>query len=154
MGFLGSLIAGLASGETAAVLRRAKLAAVVYACAGVLALVGAGFLVGALYIWTARRYGSLEAAAGFGVGFLVVAGLILLVFRLSAGSRARQRERRRKADLTALGVTTALALLPALARGRGALGLVLGPAAALAAYAIYRENTGRKPGDADPGAGI
>ncbi|MBN9244957.1 MAG: hypothetical protein J0I98_19430 [Mesorhizobium sp.] len=154
MGFVGSLIAGLASGETAAALRRARLAAIVYACAGLLALVGAGFLVGAFYIWTARRYGPIEAAAGFGIGFLVVAGLILLVFRLSAGSRAKQRERRRKADLTALGVTTALALLPTLARGKGGLGLILGPAAALAAYAIYRENSGHEPDDPDPGAGI
>jgi len=154
MGSLATLIAGLASGETAAALRRAKLAAIVYGCAGVLALVGVGFLVGALYIWAAARYGALETSAGFGVAFLVVAGLVVLIFRLSAGGRARQRERRRKADLTALGVTTALALLPALARGRSGLGLVLAPAAALVAYAIYRENSGHGPRDPDPGAGI
>lgn len=154
MGTLASLLAGLASGETAAALRRAKLAAIVYLVAAAAALVGAGFLVGALYIWTARRYGPIEAAAGFGVGFLVIAGLVLLVFRLSSGSRARQRERRRKADVTALGLTAALALLPALARGKGGLGVILGPAAALVAYAIYRENVKSGPDDPDPGAGI
>lgn len=154
MGTLASLLAGLASGETAAALKRAKLAAIVYLLAGAAALVGAAFLVGALYIWTALRYGSIEAAAGFGVGFLVVAVLILLVFRVSAGSRAKQRERRRKADMTAVGLTAALALLPALARGKGGLGLILGPAAAMLAYAIYRENVKSGPDDPDPGAGI
>jgi len=150
MGALASLIAGLASGETAAALRRAKLAAMAYLAAGALALVGAGFLAGALYVWTARRYGTIEAALGFGFGFLVAAGLVVLVFRVSAGSRARRRERRRKADVTALGLTAALAVLPTLARGKSGLGLILGPAAALAAYAIYRENVRPGPRDPDP----
>ena len=154
MGTLASLLAGLASGETVAALRRAKLAAIVYLVAGAAALVGVGFLVGAGYIWTARRYGPVEAAAGFGIGFLVIAGLILLVFRVSAGSRARRRERRRKADMTALGLTAGLALLPALARGKGGLGVILGSAAALLAYAIYRENAQSGPDDPDPGDGI
>lgn len=154
MGTLASLLAGLATGETVAALRRAKLAAIVYLVAGAVALVGVGFLVGALYIWTAWRYGAIEAAAGFGVGFLVVAGLILLIFRLSAGSRVRQRERRRKTDYTALGLSAALTLLPALARGKGGLGVILGPAAALVAYTIYRENAKSGPDDPNRGAGI
>jgi hypothetical protein len=49
--------------------------------------------------------------------------------------------------MTALGVTAALAALPVLLRSKGGLGAVLGPAAALVAYAIYRENV--KPGDED-----
>lgn len=145
MGFIASLIAGLASGETVAALHRARLAAVAYALAGLTALCGLGFLVGAGYIWAARRYGSLEAALGFGAGFLILSGLILLIFRLSAESRAQRRARRRNADMTALGVTAALAALPVLLRSKGGLGAILGPAAALVAYAIYRENV--KPDD-------
>ena len=150
---LASLIAGLVSGETAQAVRRARTAAVVYGLAGVLALTGLGFLLGAGYIWTAARYGSFAAALGFGLGFLVVAGLVVLAHKLAAGARARQR----KADLTALGVTAALAALPALARSRGGIGALLGPAAALVAYAIYKENSGRnsrprdgRPDDAPP----
>ena len=45
-----------------------------------LSICGLGFLVGAAYIWTASRYGSLAAALGFGAGFLLLAGLILLIF--------------------------------------------------------------------------
>ncbi len=148
MGSIASLIAGLASGETAAALRRARAAALAYALAGLAALCGLGFLVGALYIWAAGRFGPLEAALGFGAGFLVLAGLIVLAFRLGSASRAARRARRRHADMTALGITAALAALPMLARSRPGPGLFLGPAAALVAYAIYRENA-RPGGTAD-----
>ncbi|AZO45731.1 MULTISPECIES: hypothetical protein [Mesorhizobium] len=147
MGMLASLISGLASGETVAAMRRARTAAIVYGLALSAALCGLGFLVGAAYIWSAMRYGSLAAALGFGVGFLVLAGLILLIYQISAGSRARRRAQRRNADMKAIGITAALAVLPTLLKGKGGLGVILGPAVALAAYAIYRENV--KPGADD-----
>ncbi|RVA33102.1 hypothetical protein EN933_32060, partial [Mesorhizobium sp. M7A.F.Ca.US.001.01.1.1] len=99
MGMLATLISGLASGETVAAVHRARTAAIVYVIAMAAALCGLGFLVGAAYIWTAMRYGSLAAALGFGAGFLVLAGLILLIYRISAGSRARRRAQRRNADM-------------------------------------------------------
>ncbi|CCV04982.1 conserved membrane hypothetical protein [Mesorhizobium metallidurans STM 2683] len=148
---LATLISGLASGETAAAVRRARTAAVVYALAGLAAFCGLGFLVGAAYIWAAGRFGSMAAAFGFGIGFLVIAGFILLVYKVSAGSRARRRTERRKADMRAIGIAAALAVLPTLLKGKCGLGTVLGPAIALAAYAIYRENV--KPGPDDPDAG-
>ncbi len=148
MGFIASLIAGFASGETVAALRRARGAAIAYVLAGLAGLCGLGFLIGAGYIWAARRYGPLEASIGFGIGFLVLSGLILIIFRLSGESRVARRSRRRNADMTAMGVTAAIAALPMLLRSKGGLGAVLGPAAALVAYAIYRENVKRE--DSDP----
>ncbi|MER8752047.1 hypothetical protein NKH57_22710 [Mesorhizobium sp. M1050] len=147
MGMLASLISGLASGEAVAAGRRARRAAIVYGLALTAALCGLGFLVGAAYIWAATRYGSLAAALGFGAAFLVLAGLILLIYQLSAGSRARRRAQRRNADMKAVGIAAALAVLPTLLKGKGGLGVILGPAVALAAYAIYRENV--KPDDPD-----
>ncbi len=114
-------------------------------------LCGVGFLVGAAYVWVAGRYGPMAACLGFGVGFLVITGLLLLFHQLSAGARARRRARRRQADMKAVGITAALAVLPALLKGKGGLGTILGPAIALAAYAIYRENV--KPDADDPDAG-
>ncbi|TIQ36035.1 MAG: phage holin family protein [Mesorhizobium sp.] len=151
MGTLVSLISALASGEASAALRRARMTAILYGLAGVFALCGIGFLLGAAYIWLAERYGPLATSLGFGIGFLVLAGLILVIHKLTAGMRARRRARRRKADMTAVGVTAALALLPALAKSKGGMGALLAPAVALVAYAIYRENV--KPGsqDKDPG---
>ena len=141
---LASLISGLASGETVAAIRRARTAAIVYGVAALAALCGLGFLVAAAYIWTAGRYGPMAASLGFGGGFLVIAGLVLLVYRLASGGRARRRAQRRDADLKAIGITAALAVLPTLLKGKSGLGVILGPAVALAAYAIYRENV--KPG--------
>jgi predicted lysophospholipase L1 biosynthesis ABC-type transport system permease subunit len=89
----------------------------------------------------------MAACLGFAAGFLVLAGLILLIHQLAAGTRARRRARRRNADLKALGITAALAVLPALLKGKGGKGLILGPMIALAAYAIYRENVKPDPDD-------
>ena len=151
MGTLASLISALATGEAIAAMRRARTAAIVYGLAAVAALCGLGFLLGAAYIWTADRYGPMAACLGFAAGFLVIAGLILIIHQLAAGKRARRRARRRNADLKALGITAALAVLPALLKGKGGKGVILGPMIALAAYAIYRENV--KPGADDPDAG-
>ncbi|MFC5387247.1 hypothetical protein ACFPLB_14895 [Aquamicrobium segne] len=145
-------MAGIVSGETTAAMRRAKCAAIAYVMAGLVALCGLGFLIAALYIWTASHYGALKTTIGFGVGSLVLAGLILLVFRILINVRTRQRrERQRKADMAAFGASAALAalpLLPALLRSRGGAGLLAGPALALLAYAIYREN--KTPQGSDP----
>jgi undecaprenyl pyrophosphate phosphatase UppP len=140
---LTSLIASLASGETVVALKRARRAAVVYLVSGLLVLIGAGFLLGALFAWTAQRYGTIEAAILFGVVFIALALVILVVHRLTARSRATKAAERRKSDLTALGVATVLAVLPGLLRGRAGIGALLAPAIAAAAYAIYREN--KKP---------
>ena len=144
---LASLLAGLASGETLQAIRRMRRAAIAYLFAGVVGLCGVGFLIGALYIFLSERYGSFETALGFGVGLIVLALLILLIQRLTAGSRARRVAEKRKSDLTAMGIAAAIAALPTLARSRVGLGALLAPALAVAVYAIYREN---KPG---PGPG-
>ncbi|MBX3584819.1 MAG: hypothetical protein KF810_23330 [Rhizobiaceae bacterium] len=144
---LASLLAGLASGETVAALRRARRAAFVYAIAGVTALAGVGFFVGAIYIWLAGKYGSLHAALILGAAFLFIAIMVLLIDRLTAGSRSRKVAQQRKSDLAAVGVAASLAILPGLLRRPLGLGTVLLPAAAVIAYAIYRENVRAKPRD-------
>ena len=116
------------------------MTAILYGLAAVFALCGVGFLIGAAYIWLAARYGPLATSLGFGIGFLVIAGLILAIHKLTTSMRSRRRARRRQADMTALGVTAALALLPALARSKAGLGAVIAPALAVGAYAIYRDN--------------
>lgn len=147
---LASLLASLASGETMVAIARARRAAVVYFLAGLAALCGAGFLIGALYIWLAGHFGRLETAIAFGAGFMAIALLILLAHRLTAKSRARRAAERRRSDLTALGVATAFAALPTLMRSRAGMGALLAPVIAIAAYAIWRENT--KPPGTGPDA--
>ena len=149
---LASLIASFATGEMTLALRRTRRAAVACLAAGIAGLCGVGFLIGAAYVWSAQRFGHIEASLGFGLGFLVLAGLILLIHRLMAGSRAREDKRRRRADMAALGTTAAMAVLPTLLRSKGGIGALLGPVVALAAYAILRENQ-KQPHDSDGVAG-
>jgi len=150
MGALVSLISALASGEAMAALQRARMTAILYGLAAIFALCGVGFLIGAAYIWLAARYGPLATSLGFGIGFLVVAGLILVAHQLTTRMRSRRRARRRQADMTAVGITAALALLPALAKSKGGLGAIVAPALAVVAYAIYRENAKPRPPKPDP----
>ena len=126
------------------------MTAILYGLAAILALCGVGFLIGAAYVWLAARYGPLATSLGFGIGFLVVAGLILVAHKLTTRMRSRRRARRRQADMTAVGITAALALLPALAKSKGGLGAIVAPALAVVAYAIYRENAKPRPPKPDP----
>lgn len=142
---LASLLASLASGETVVALRRARRAAIIYLFVGLFVMCGVGFLLGALYIWLAARYGSFETALGFGVAFIVLALIILLVDRLTAHSRAVKAAERRKSDFTAVGVAAALAILPNLVRSRAGAGVLIAPLLAAAGYMIYRENRRPRP---------
>jgi protein-S-isoprenylcysteine O-methyltransferase Ste14 len=141
---LASLIAAFASGEAMDAVRRAKVTAIAYLAAAVFGLCGLGFLIGAGYIVAARRFGTVEAAVGFGAGFLLIAIVILAVRSLAARSRAR-RARRRGADLATIAGVAAVSVLPALLKSRAG---IIAPIVALAAYAIYRENQ-KKPDDPD-----
>jgi ABC-type uncharacterized transport system permease subunit len=135
---LASLIAGLASGEAIQALRRLKRAVVAYLCAAIAAACGSGFLVGAVYIWASEKYGSLEAALGLGLFFMLVALLIVLTHAIAARSRARGIARKRSTDLKAMGAAMAVAAVPGLVRGKPSIGLLVAPAVALAAYVLYR----------------
>lgn len=137
---LASLIAAFASGETMRSLRQARKAAIAYALAGVAVLCGLGFLIAAAYIWASRRYGDIEAALGFGAGFLLLAGIVLLVHKLAARSRKRAAARLRSSEFATITTAATLAALPVLLRSKGGLGAMLVPVAAILAYAIYREN--------------
>lgn len=150
---LASLIA-FASGESAEIVRRLRRAALVYALAGFAILAAVVFLIAAAYLYAARHYGTIEAAVGFAAGFLVVALLLVAVHRITARVHARRVAKRRSGDLVTLGGAAAVALLPmlpALFRRRGAAaGALLVPLAALAVYAIYKENSGPGPGRTPP----
>lgn len=146
---LASLIASFASGETALAVRRARRAAIAYLLAGVSAICGIGFLIGAVYIWASERYGAMEAAIGIGIIFLLLSGIIFIVHTTTSRIQAKRARDRRASDLTTVAVASALAVLPTLLRGKAGLGAVIAPAVALTAYAIYRENR-KKPKEPDP----
>ncbi len=138
---LGSLIAAFISGEASTMARRARRAMVAYFVAGLACLVGLGFLVGAGYIAASERFGSVEAAVGFGAGFLSLAGLVIGIHSLSSRGRRRKAADRRSVDIASIVAAATVSLLPSLLRGRAGVAAVVWPVLAVLAYAIYRENT-------------
>lgn len=140
-----AVIGSIVSGEAADAIGRARRAAVIYAIAGVLGLLGAVFLLVAGYLATAREIGAVNAALWFGGGFLAVALLLVIVHRVTSTIRAKRVAARRKAETRTVVSTAAMALLPALLASRGGALAVLVPAAAAMGYAVYRENARRRP---------
>jgi O-antigen/teichoic acid export membrane protein len=128
------LIALLAAGEAAAIKRRIKIAAIAYAAAGVSVFLAVIFLVVAGYLAAAVRLGPIEAALWFGVGFLLLAGVIYAIYRVTARARA---EAGKRAESMMVGAS-ALAMLPALGK-KGGWSAVLMALAAVAGYAAYTE---------------
>jgi len=150
VGPLASLLISLVTGEAGTVARNIRGAAIAYGIALLAALIGASFLLLAAYLWAAARFGAINTALAFGAVFLVFAGIVVLVYRLTAKKRARRRAERRKSDLTALAIAAGIAALPELLRSKEGLGALLGPLAAFLAYAVYRENS-TKPDQGEAG---
>jgi len=147
---LASLIAALASGEIFGAVRRARGAAIAYLLAMTFGIVGVGFLVGGGFVLASRRWGPVEAALGFGLGFIVLAGLVLIVHSILRRVRSRSISKQRGVEMGTIAGAAAVSLLPVLMRGKVGFGGIMGPLIAVAAYAIYRENQSRKPdGDSD-----
>ncbi|MEP4419958.1 MAG: hypothetical protein ABJ354_00840, partial [Nitratireductor sp.] len=97
--------------------------------------------IAAAFIFMSERYGALYTTAGFGVGFIVLAGLILIVHRMIVGLQMRRRaEEKRAEQVKSFAITAALAALPSIIRSRSLVGQIAIPLAAIAAYAIYRES--------------
>jgi MFS family permease len=147
---LASLIAAVASGEIFGAVRRARGAAVAYLLALFFGLAGVTFLVVAAWIAAARRWGDIEAAAIFGVGFILLAIIVVVVHKLLKRTRERSLARQRGVDMATVAGAAAVSLLPLLLRGKSRLGIgtLVAPLVAVAAYAIWREHTtDRKPPD-------
>lgn len=147
---LAQLLGAVLSGEASATAKRVKTQVVVFSILGVFALLGACFLLLAGYLYAAQHLGALQAALWFGGVLLGAAVLGYVIYRATAGARAKREARRRRTELTGVAAATALAALPTLAT-RGGAGLVLAPFLAAVGYQIYKENTRttRKSGDGD-----
>lgn len=147
---LATLVASVVSGEAADAVARARSAAIAYVLAGLFALCGLGFLVGAAYAALAREVGTIAAALWFGGGFVLLALIIVVVQRIGARTRARKIAKRRGSEMRTVASTAAIALLPTLLAGRGRVAVLTVPALAALAYAVWRENAPRDGRDPPP----
>jgi MFS family permease len=143
---LASILRSLASGEVSDIFGRFRRAAIIYVLAVLAVACGVGFLIAACFMLAARRFGPIEAATGFGIGFVVIAILLVAIHAaVRARGRARRRRKARTAEFSSMLGAAALAALPSLFRSRLGILEVLAPFAAIAAYQVYKENRPRKP---------
>ena len=149
---LKSVITSLISGEMKDLTGRAKGALMLYVLACVSAVVGLGFLVGAAFVIAATRYGALNAALGFGVGFLALALLFIAINSMQAKAWKRKREAQRSGEIKLLAATALIAALPGLLKTKSGIAGALMPIVGLIALKIYDENRGddeESPGSRD-----
>jgi hypothetical protein len=115
---LPTLLASVVSGEALIALKRLRLAVTIYVVAAVLALTGIGFLIGAGYVATQLRYGSLWASIYFGAGFILFALVLVIIFKIVAASRVRAQRERRATEAKTLVSAAAIAAVPSLLAAR------------------------------------
>ena len=145
---LAAILRALMTLDASRVTSRLSRAVVDYAIAGTCFLIGLVFLVAAGFVFAVERYGAIQACLGFGAGFIVLALLALALHKIRSRLAARRFAREAKAtQLKTLAGATAIALLPALMKGRGGLVGGMLPVLAMAAYAIYNENAPRRDDD-------
>lgn len=141
---LPHLVASLLAGETAVAIRRLKSALAVYAFCAVLVFLAIIFVLMAAYVAAARELGPVTAALGFAIVFLLIAAVVYAVHRLQAAAAARRATRRRRVEVGTLTGVAAAAALPLVLSGRWRILGLLGPAAAAAGYAIYKDHQAQR----------
>jgi hypothetical protein len=139
MGLIAPL-AALLGLEVEGMTARAKSAILVYGLIGLFVMVAAGFLLAAGYMALADSVGAIYAALILAGVFLVLALAVYLGSMIGRGKRQRElAEKRRASETSALITTAAITALPMVFRSRFLLRIGL-PAAAIAAFALLRDN--------------
>lgn len=115
-----------------------------YATIGILGLLGAGFLVAALYIWLAANTDPLAASLLMGTGFLAIAGISLAI--VAANANRKERERKQSAADAAVMASTVSLAATGLKLASRVKGPLLIPALAAIAAGWY---FGRSSGEDD-----
>lgn len=143
------LITLLLAGEASDLKRRLQSALITYAIAAIAGLLALIFLVVAVYIAAAIRWGAMEAAIGFAVIFALLALIVFVAHRISARAY-RQKQRLRRAENASLAASaSAAAAIPALlGKKTMAANAALLLLAGLGGYAAYRQFEQRSRNDA------
>lgn len=123
------------AGQVTSSARSVGQLAMLYVLIGLLALVGAGFLVAALYIAIASATDPLIAALVVGAGFIALAGIILAV--VIAKAEKRKEEQRRAAANAAMMASTMTLANTGLRLASRATGPMFWPALGIVAAGIY-----------------
>jgi cobalamin synthase len=136
MGVLAPL-AALLGIETDALIDKARRQAIVLAVVALFGLIAVAFLLVALYLWLSVLWSPIIAALAIAIAAIVIALVVYGISRLSEGSKkAKEADRRRANETTAMMTTAAITALPVLFRSPLARSIGL-PLAAIAAAAFF-----------------
>lgn len=145
---MAQLLTLLLAGEASDLKRRLRSALITYVVAAVAGLMALIFLVVAIYIAAALRWGALEAAIGFAVVFALLALIVFVAHKVSTRARKREQSLRRAENATLAAGASAAAAIPALLGkkkvGANAALLVL---AGLGGYMAFRQFQQRSRND-------
>lgn len=97
-----------AADRASSVARSMGQSVALYAAIGLMSLIGAGFLIAALYLWLAEATSPLAATLVIGLGFLAVS-LITLAIVIAQANQKKEERRRAAADTALLATTASLA---------------------------------------------
>jgi len=137
---VAQLLTLLLAGEASDLKRRLQSALITYAVAAVAGLLALIFLVVALYIAAAFRWGAMEAAIGFAVFFALIALIVFTTHKLSRRAYRRQQQLRRAEQATLAASASAAAAIPALlGKKTMAANAALLLLAGVGGYAAYRQ---------------
>ena len=133
-------LAALLGIEVEGITERMRALAMIYGLIALFVLLGLGFLLAAGFMLVAAQLGPLYAALIFAGAFLLLALAIYLGARIGKSRHRRELANRRRASETGAFLTTAaITALPVMLKSPLLVKLGL-PAAALAAFALLRDN--------------
>jgi uncharacterized membrane protein len=134
-------LAALLGIEVESITERVRNTIIVNVVMALLGLVGISFLMAAGFFALAETFGVIYAALILAAMFLVLALAVYLGKTIvESRRRRRQAEKRRSTETSAFLTTATLTALPVVLRSPAMRTLVL-PAAALAAYLLFRDGT-------------
>lgn len=145
---MAQLLTLLLAGEASDMKRRLRAALISYMLGAFAVLMALVFFIVAAYIAAAFRWGAVQAAVGFAIGFLLLGLVVLGAYKIAVEARRREQQRRRAANATMAASASAVTMLPAVLGKKGiGANVALLVLAGLGGYAAYRQFEQRRKND-------
>lgn len=137
---MAQLLTLLFAGEASDMKQRLRTALISYMLGAFAVLMALVFFIVAAYIAAAFRWGAVQAAVGFAIGFLLLGLVVLGAYKIAVEARKREQQRRRAANATMAASASAMTMLPALLGKKGiGANVALLVLAGVGGYAAYRQ---------------
>ena len=136
---MAQLLTLLLAGEASDMKQRLRTALISYILGAFAIMMALLFFVVAAYVAAAFRWGAVQAAIGFAIGFLLLGLVVLGAYKIKVEARKREQQRRRAANATMAASASAMTMLPAMLGKKGiGANVALLVLAGVGGYAAYR----------------